>query len=233
VQEKEKKVDELIEILNSLPKIEKSENINEILENVLENATSLEPIGNLVINVEENTEIRKQIKLKNSGQYIWKKYCTFVCLNNKDKNFYLRGNDVNLKLAIKPGETINVEIIIPASRVQKGKYISVWQLRNENNEYFGEQVTLEITVNSKNSIKILEPEIATVLKVEPTNVRKEKIKLYQNGVAILKSEESLKKLRPLMEEMRNTYSIDGIADIIILNALDKAGNIENALALLF
>jgi len=134
------------------PVAEKEVKVDE-QKKITEDAGCLETIESLSLTVDENTEIRKQIKLVNKGTSTWSKFCTFVCLNNVDKNFYLRGNDVKLNMALKPSDTINVEVFIPSSRVQKGKYTSIWQLRDEYNEYFGEQVTLNITVQTKEEKK--------------------------------------------------------------------------------
>jgi len=202
-----------------------------------ENSACLENIESLTLNVEENTEIRKQIKLFNNGGTTWSKFSTFVCLNNNDKNFYLRGNDVKLNMAIKPSDSINVEIFIPSSRVQKGKYTSVWQLRNEDNEYFGDQVTLNISVYTKeekkiseNKIKLLEPIVAVEIKYDDYIITEKKLTEEKERISLSK----LEKWRPRMDLMKSVYSLEGMADVRILSAIEKAnGDLDLAVNYLF
>jgi len=240
---KEKSNSDLLKFKRKLKKekeIKEKEAKVEEAKKIFESATFLENVESLSFTVDENTEIRKQIKLVNNGTTTWSKYCTFVCLNNVDKNFYLRGNDVKLNMALKPADTINVEIFIPSTRVQKGKYTSVWQLRNEYNEYVGEQVTLNITAVAKedkkkteNKIKILDPIIAIENKIE------EPIKETDTILINKKSEErvslaKLQKWRPRMELMKTVYSLDGMAEVRILSAIDKAnGDLDIAISFLF
>lgn len=181
------------------------------------------------INVVENTEIRKQIKLTNNGIVNWSKFFTFVCLNNSDKNSYLKGNDVSLKVAIKAGSSINVEVIIPAKKVLKGKYTSVWQLRNDNNDYIGEQITLNINVEKEFFRQMAHTQVETKIEAETKIEDKKKVVIVE---PILKDLEF--KYGHQLKIMKTTYLLEGIPDIKILVALNESqGKIEEALCFLF
>jgi len=105
-------------------------------------------------------------------------------------------------------------------------------LRNENNEYFGEQVTLNIIVNSKKDNKIEEK--VKCLTENLKDILEKSENIYKNGIAHLKPEEYLKQHRTMMMVMKTTYSLEGLSDLVILNALDRAnGDVEKALGLLF
>jgi len=160
------------------------------------------------IEIEENKDLRKQVKLINSGPTSWTKFYTFVCLNSVDKNTYLKGNDITMKVILKSGDSINVEIFIPAQKIRKGKYTSIWQMRNDKNEYFGEQFNLTINV-----------------------IHNEKID-YKKKMD--EFEELHFEYGHQLKLMKTTFELIGIEDKKILTALKLAkGNIDEAFGLLF
>ncbi len=164
--------------------------------------TSLEVI------IKENTDLRKQVRLINSGISTWSKFFTFVCFNNSDKNNNLKGNDITLKVAIKTGDAINLEIFIPAQKIKKGKYFSTWQLRNDKNQYIGEQVNFNITVVSDEINNLLIPKSEEV-------------------------DESKNTYADRLIMMKEIFDMTGISDEVMLKALkDTGGNIEEAVILL-
>ena len=176
--------------------------------NVLDNCEIGKTV-NFLVEIEEKNDLRKGVKLINSGPTTWNKFFTFVCLGSSDKNTYLKGNDIPMKLAIKPGESVNLEIYIPAVKIIKGKYTSNWQMRNDKNDYFGEQLNFEIIVREK----------YYMTKQFKTNDYLMKLKSQYHNELFL---------------MNTLFDLTGIDELKILESLSKSnGNIDEAFSLLF
>ena len=163
------------------------------------------------VNIFTGSDLRHQVKLINTGTTNWNKYFTFVCFGNREELNYLKGNDITMKVIIKSGDSINLEIFIPTSKLIKGNYTSIWQMRNDKNNFFGDQLTLKINITSKDSV------ISNLNGKTNSNIDKLYIE-YGHQLKVMKT----------------SFDLSEINDEKILYALQKVkGNMDEAFALLF
>jgi hypothetical protein len=174
-----------------------------------------------LIYIEENNDIRKIVKLKNNGQNNWSKYYTLVCLNGKDKNQYLSGPAIQTKVIIKPNDILNLEIVIPKAKILPGKYTSIWQMRNDTNDFFGVQFELDIIVLKKNE----KPSDFNDININE-NYDINNINNYPNNEND-EYEELKKKYQTEFENFRGMFDIRQITDDTIYNALKFAEGNES------
>ena len=85
-----------------------------------------------------NNFIPIEITIKNTGDENWPNPCFFTCEEKSE----IKGERVKLvKCKGKPGEEYTLKIKILLNNIKKtGTYKSIWVLKNENEEEFGEKV---------------------------------------------------------------------------------------------
>ena len=142
------------------------------------------------------------VELLNSGNVSWSNPCYFSCLENESD---LSGKFIKILKDIHIEEKIKIKIILDLSNIKKdGIYKSVWCLKNEKNQFFGEKITFYINCKFENE-KIKE------------NIKTIKL----NKIKVIKSRNSNNiDYLNLMKEMKNEYKILlNVNDFIIINAL--------------
>lgn len=89
-----------------------------------------------------NNFIPIEVILKNSGQEQWPSPCFFTC----DENSEVKGQRIKLaKYTGKGREEYKIKIKINLNNINKsGIYKSIWQLRNEKGDEFGQKITFII-----------------------------------------------------------------------------------------
>jgi len=169
------------------------------------------------IEVEPNTDLRQPIKLINNGPTNWSKYYLFKSINNFEEINYVKGNDISMKVPIKSGDSINLEIFISKQMLFGRSNISTtFQMENDKGLLFGEKLTLNIIVKSKEYKELVKGLVE--MKEDTTE---EFNKLYI-------------KYGQQFRDMKDTYELEGIESLVILRALEFAqGNMDEAVAFLF
>ena len=164
-------------------------------------------LNNLYTTRNNNNFIPIELILKNTGDEQWPCPCFFTC----DEESEVKGKRVRLvKCTGKPGEEYKLKIKIILSNIKKtGVYKSIWQLRNENGEVFGEKV--ELTIKD-----IFEKDI----QIKDDKNKKSEVKDYRDEL-----EESINEIKQKYDTIFTTESIK--------NALIRTkGNKENAIKIL-
>lgn len=159
-------------------------------------------LNNLYITRNNNNFIPIELILKNTGDEQWPCPCFFTCNEESE----VKGNRIKLvKFTGKPGEEYKLKIKIILNNIKKtGVYKSIWQLRNEKGEAFGEKVEFIIK-------DIFEKDI---------QIKKSEVKDYRDEL-----EESINEIKQKYDIMFTTESIK--------NALIRTkGNKENAIKIL-
>jgi len=128
-------------IVDELPNLVNFDNLEEIIkeEALLASATQ----NNIELSVEQNCELRRTVKLVNTGKKTWPAPTYFTCL----KQSTIHGNSVPIKIKIDSGKEINVEAVFDLMGVQPGTYLSEWQCQDSNNNAFGDIIVFHIKVN--------------------------------------------------------------------------------------
>lgn len=193
---------------------------------------------NLLIEVNNNThEIRKTIKLSNTGSSAWPNPCYFVCIKPESSIF---GNTNFLKLKVEPGKEINVEVCLNLKDIKsEDKYLSVWQLQNEKRIPFGKKIIFIIDVKFPNDIEI-KNDFIQLPKNILSNTSKD-IKILTSDEYKKKKSESIKnesksgepRGMKLVELMKKDYDLKQFDDRKILYAIAMTnGNVECAIDML-
>jgi hypothetical protein len=208
---------------NAVKKVEKMPFDSECLTNNLQSEAT-----------HNTNEIRKTVKLVNNGALAWPKPCFFTCLKDESSVY---GNTNFLKLKVKPGKEINVEVCINLKDIKKeGRYHSVWQLQNEKKVGFGQKITFSVDVNFPHDIMINKEfiQIPKEIFIQPIN-----------EIKILTSDDYLKKRNKintkshhprgmeLVKLIKQDYNLQNFEDKQILYAVVRTnGNVEAAIELL-
>ena len=164
-------------------------------------------LNNLYITRNNNNFIPIELILKNTGDEQWPCPCFFTCNEESE----VKGNRIKLvKFTGKSGEEYKLKIKIILNNIKKtGVYKSIWQLRNEKGEPFGEKVEFIIK-------DIFEKDI----KIKDDKNKKSEVKDYRDEL-----EESINEIKQKYDIMFTTESIK--------NALIRTkGNKENAIKIL-
>ena len=100
-----------------------------------------------------NNCINIPVKLINNGNTNWPWPCYFTCEENISK---IKGEKVKLvKIKGEPGEKVEFNIKLDLSSVNKtGNYYSVWCLRDENGEPFGQKFTFLVNDVFKGKLEL-------------------------------------------------------------------------------
>ena len=88
-----------------------------------------------------NNFIPISVCLKNTGTSRFPSPCYFVC----DSSSQIFGNRIKLNQTNTPEIKFNIKILLDKIK-KSGTYKSIWQLRNEKNESFGEKITFMVKV---------------------------------------------------------------------------------------
>ena len=126
-----------------------------------------------------NNFIPIELIIKNTGEEQWPSTCYFTC----DENSQVKGEKVKLSRgAGKVGEEYTLKIKIILSNIKKtGTYKSIWQLKDEKGDEFGEKFTIiikdifEKDSNSKDYRDELEEKVNEV-KMKYSNFSSARIK---------------------------------------------------------
>ncbi len=190
---------------------------------------------NLQLEATHNThEIRKSLKLLNSGNLAWPKPCYFTCLREESN---LCGNTNSMKLKVEPGKEINVEVCLNLKELkQEGKYFSVWQLQNEKKVGFGQKVRIEVNVKFPHDIVINQEfiQIPKEIFLQPV----QQIKIQTSDDYLRKKKGGKNAAQPLkgmqlVQQMKRDYDLRACEDKKILYAVARTnGNVEAALEML-
>ena len=195
----------------------KSENINKI-EEKKEAKKDLTKYYSKCINLKKiyttknnNNFIPIEITLKNTGDEQWPCPCFFSCEEESE----VKGERVKLsKCTGKPGEEFTLKIKIILYNIKKtGVYKSIWGLKNENGDAFGEKI--EFIIND-----IFEKDLNTIKEEKKNNEDKNEAKSYRD-----KLEETVKEIKQKFDIL---FSTDRVRNALIRTR----GNKENAIKIL-
>jgi len=106
---------------------------------------------NLKLNSKINSELRINLKLRNSGSISWPKNCILTCIKEKSD---LIGVNIPLKLKVEPLKDNNIEIKLQTDD-QEGNKKSVWRLKYDN-FFFGDEFVFEIKVGESTKVNVEE-----------------------------------------------------------------------------
>jgi hypothetical protein len=122
-----------------------------------ESSPTTNPCFNLLyiddITIEDGTELKpgevftKTWLVQNIGGCAWRAGFTFRHFGGD----MMRGNTVTLTDAIPTGakREISVQLVVPSG--QSGTVISAWRMADENGNFFGDTLTVQIVVNDPNA----------------------------------------------------------------------------------
>jgi len=95
----------------------------------------------ITVSMEKNSTKTVSVVLRNVGDIEWSNTTYLSCLKNCD----IGGPSVPVKVAIKPGQEISLEITLKAEK-EVGDYMSIWQMCNEKGEFFGQIIILRVFI---------------------------------------------------------------------------------------
>ena len=191
--------------LQNLNKIEENEEKKVDLTKCHSKCMNLKKIYTTLNN---NNFLPIEIIIKNTGDEQWPTPCFFTC----DESSEVKGDRVKLvKCTGKPEEEYKLKFKIILKDINKtGIYKSIWQLKNENDEVFGEKI--EIVIKD-----IFEKD----KKLRGGKKDKNIVKDYRDEL-----EENVKEIKQKYDILFSTSSIR--------NALIRTkGNKENAIKMLY
>jgi hypothetical protein len=150
------------------------------------------------VNWGQKDEMRKMIKLKNSGETAWPKPSFVTCLKEKSTITF---PTVPIIAKILPQTETNVELIFNFQDLQPGTYQSVFSLYHAGSKTnFGDAVTIQVTVFPKKE------------EVKPHDY-------YQDYINLKPAEQV--RIKNLLKQMRESYNISSsvISDEDIIRAI--------------
>jgi hypothetical protein len=127
--------------LEKLNKIE--ENEEEIRTNITKCKSTITNLKEIYTTLNNNNFIPIDLFLRNNGDEQWPSPCFFTCDEERSK---IIGERVKISnFSGLPGEQCKIKIKINLKNIKKtGTYTSVWQLKNENGEEFGEKFIFNV-----------------------------------------------------------------------------------------
>ena len=127
--------------LEKLNKIEDNEEEAKI--NIYKCKSTCTNLKEVYTTLNNNNFIPIDLFLRNNGDEQWPSPCFFTCDEERSK---IKGERVKISnFSGLPGEQYKVKIKINLKNIKKtGTYTSVWQLKNENGEEFGEKFIFNI-----------------------------------------------------------------------------------------
>ena len=158
-----------------------------------------------------NNFIPIELILKNIGDENWPTPCFFTCEEESD----VKGDRIKLsKCSGKSGEEFNLKIKINLTNVkQSGTYKSIWRLKNEKGEVFGQKIEI--------IIKDIIVKDLNLKQEEKESKKKKEIKDFRD------------ELESIVKEIKQKYDIL-FSISSIRNALIRTkGNKENAIKILY
>ena len=96
--------------------------------------------------IEKSEDVSTKVNLLNNGKEKWP---SNVFVGNIDNFPGIKGDNVNVGKEVNPQEKVEVEIKLPTKDLEKGKYLSVWGLKNDKNELIGRPFMIKVVVCSK------------------------------------------------------------------------------------
>lgn len=158
-----------------------------------------------------NNFIPIELILKNIGDENWPTPCFFTCEEESD----VKGDRVKLsKCSGKPGEEFNLKIKINLTNVkQSGTYKSIWRLKNEKGEVFGQKIEI--------IIKDIFVKDLNLKQEEKESKKKKEIKDFRDEL-----ESNVKEIKQKYDIL---FSISSIRNALIRTK----GNKENAIKILY
>jgi len=200
---------------NEIIKQKELQNLNKIEENE-EKKIDLTKCHSKCMNLKKiyttlnnNNFLPIEIIIKNTGDEQWPTPCFFTC----DESSEVKGDRVKLvKCTGKPEEEYKLKFKIILKDINKtGIYKSIWQLKNENDEVFGEKIEIVIKDIFEKDMKLRGG------KKDKKNI----VKDYRDEL-----EENVKEIKQKYDILFSTSSIR--------NALIRTkGNKENAIKMLY
>ena len=192
--------------LQNLNKIEENEEKKVDLTKCFSKCMNLKKIYTTLNN---NNFLPIEIIIKNTGDEQWPTPCFFTCEESSE----VKGDRVKLvKCTGKPEEEYKLKFKIILKDINKtGIYKSIWQLKNENDEVFGEKIEIVIKDIFEKDMKLRGGK----------KVKKNIVKDYRDEL-----EENVKEIKQKYDILFSTSSIR--------NALIRTkGNKENAIKMLY
>ena len=192
--------------LQNLNKIEENEEKKVDLTKCYSKCMNLKKIYTTLNN---NNFLPIEIIIKNTGDEQWPTPCFFTC----DESSEVKGDRVKLvKCTGKPEEEYKLKFKIILKDINKtGIYKSIWKLKNENDEVFGEKIEIVIKDIFEKDMKLRGG------KKDKKNI----VKDYRDEL-----EENVKEIKQKYDILFSTSSIR--------NALIRTkGNKENAIKMLY
>ncbi len=158
-----------------------------------------------------NNFIPIELILKNIGDENWPTPCFFTCEEESD----VKGDRIKLsKCSGKPGEEFNLKIKINLTNVkQSGTYKSIWRLKNEKGEVFGQKIEI--------IIKDIFVKDLNLKQEEKESKKKKEIKDFRDEL-----ENNVKEIKQKYDIL---FSISSIRNALIRTK----GNKENAIKILY
>lgn len=154
-------------------------------------------------------ELRKILKLKNSGETAWPKPCFVCCIKEKSSICF---PSVPITIKILPENETNVEVLFNSQNLNPGKYFSVLSLYHAGSKtYFGEEICLEVTIL-------------------PNKEDLSKNDYYQEFLKLKQNEQQ--RVKNILKQMRESYSISTNVlsdEEIIASIIKTKGDSEKAL----
>ena len=210
-----RRTDDFDKFKNYIFKPKALEKLNIMEENEEETSIDIYKCKSTCTNLKEvyttlnnNNFIPIDLFLRNNGDEQWPSPCFFTCNEEKSQ---IKGERVKItKFSGLSGEQYKIKIKINLKNIKKtGTYISVWQLKNENGEAFGEEFIFNVNDIFEKKTK------------EKERKKKTEVKDYRD------------ELKNSVNEIKQKYDIlFTIASI--RNALIRTkGHKENAIKILF
>jgi hypothetical protein len=194
--------------LEKLNKIEDNEEEAKI--NIYKCKSTCTNLKEVYTTLNNNNFIPIDLFLRNNGDEQWPSPCFFTCDEERSK---IKGERVKISnFSGLQGEQIKIKIKINLKNIKKtGTYTSIWQLKNENGEDFGEKFIFNVNDIFEKKTKEKEKE----------KEKKTEVKDYRD------------ELEKKVNEIKQKYDIL-FTSASIRNALIRTkGNKQNAIKILF
>jgi len=157
--------------------------------------------NDITILMEKNSTKTVSLVIKNVGDIEWSNTTYLSCLKNCD----ISGPSIPIKVAIKPGQEISLEITLKTEK-DVGDYMSIWQLCNEKGEYFGQIILLRVFIKP-NGTQLEDLKIKELAKNMQSLFDLKNVKLEIICEALKRSKGDYEQALPLIFELLSKESV--------------------------
>ena len=120
--------------------------------------------------IDPKEAFQKGIRIKNTGSCTWTNTYFIKYVHGNTSGARMQGVPTSIKGEVKPGQTYDMYINLVAPK-EAGKYVGYWQMSNNDNEAFGQTISVAVKVRSNKPVEptiTLTPSATVTPTLEPT-----------------------------------------------------------------